>query len=436
MSLAMLQDVAAPVVEAAAPALEVAAESLNPASAFDQYNVFVQLHAWVIEAFGPQIAVPSWIVILLGIMIGVGVLVGMCSVLVMFCVWMERKVSGHIQCRYGPMYAGGWHGWAQSIADGVKLILKEDLIPTLADKPLFWLGPAILMGSVLGAMVAMPFSYDWWFGEIHLGVFMILAMSSTSTIGVVMAGWASASKWSLYGAMREAAQVVAYEIPLGLSLLAPLFVLNTFSLHEASLAQSGWFGMHWAVLQNWVLIPTFLIFWVAVLAETKRAPFDLPEAESELVAGFLTEYSGIRWSFFFFEEYVAMFLMSVLGSFFFFGGFESPATAILRGMEMEGSILFNLVCFGTLLVKAFVGLFLMMWLRWTLPRVRIDQVMTMGYKYLTPLALACVLAAATVEAIKFKLFASNEDDTTSSVEVVVDEPLAHAETQFLLPEGD
>ena len=143
-----------------------------------------------------------------------------------------------------------------------------------------------------------------------------------------------------------------------------------------------------------------ILVFIAVLAETKRAPFDLPESESELVAGFLTEYSGIRWSFFFMEEYAAMFLMSVVGSVFFFGGFESPATAILRAADLDGTIFYNLVCFGTIVLKGFAGVFLMMWIRWTLPRVRIDQVMTMGYKYLTPLALACVLLTAIWEYLR------------------------------------
>ncbi len=377
-------------------AQQALSHSVHPGS-----NVFVRILEWLPL---PE-WVPGWVIILGGVVMGMSIFLAVMSLIVMFCVWLERKVSGHIQCRTGPMYAGGWHGWAQSIADGVKLLLKEDTIPKDADRALFWIAPAIVLGSIFGAMVAMPLSYDWWFGRMDLGVFAILALSSTTTIGVVMAGWASNSKWSLYGAMREAAQVVAYEIPLGLALLAPLFVLGTFSLNEASAMQSGWFGMKWAIFTNPFLVPAFLIYWIAALAETKRAPFDLPEAESELVAGFLTEYSGIRWSFFFFEEYAAMLLMSVLAAFFWFGGFESPLTGALRasGVE-ETSLLFSVVCFGTVMIKGFVGIFLMMWLRWTLPRVRIDQVMTMGYKYLTPLALFCVLGAACWEALQHLIF--------------------------------
>jgi NADH-quinone oxidoreductase subunit H len=248
-------------------------------------------------------------------------------------------------------------------------------------------------------MAVYPLAPGFWFADIDLGVFFILARTSTTTIGVVMAGWSSNSKWSLYGSMREAAQVVAYEIPLGISLLVPIMVAGSFNLLEVSQGQAGMFGMAWYVWP-WVnpfMLPAFVLFFIAILAETKRAPFDLPEAESELVAGFMTEYSGIRWSFFFMEEYAAMFLYSVVGAFFFFGGFESPITWGAAKAFGDGSIPYQIAAGLTLIVKGFAGVFLMMWLRWTLPRVRIDQVMTLGYKYLTPLALVCVLGAGIWE---------------------------------------
>ena len=352
----------------------------------------------LLKKFAPDGA-PLWLLMLVAAGVGVGVLVAIVSVVAMFSVWLERKVSGHIQCRYGPMYVGGWHGWAQSLADGVKLLMKEDMIPTGADRVLFVLAPALVLASIFGALVAMPLSPSLYFANVNLGLFLILAMSSMTTIGVVMAGWASNSKWSLYGAMREAAQVVAYEIPFGISLLVPLMVAGTLNLIEASERQSGWFGMHWFLFQNPFVLPAFVLFFTAVLAETKRAPFDLPEAESELVAGFMTEYSGIRWSFFFMEEYAAMFLMSIVAAVFFLGGFESPITHIARESFGRGSIVHEVAAGSTLMLKALFCVFLMMWIRWTLPRVRIDQVMTMGYKYLTPLALLCVLGAGIWEAI-------------------------------------
>jgi NADH-quinone oxidoreductase subunit H len=351
----------------------------------------------LLEPIKPEF-VPVWGLVLTAVGIAVGIAVAIVSVIAMFGTWLERKVSGHIQCRYGPMRAG-WHGWLQPLADGVKLLLKEDLVPLGADRVLYMLAPALVLASLLAAMAVYPLAPGFWFADIDLGVFFILAMTSTTTIGVVMAGWSSNSKWSLYGSMREAAQVVAYEIPLGISLLVPIMVAGSFNLLEVSQGQAGMFGMAWYVWP-WVnpfMLPAFVLFFIAILAETKRAPFDLPEAESELVAGFMTEYSGIRWSFFFMEEYAAMFLYSVVGAFFFFGGFESPITWGAAKAFGDGSIPYQIAAGLTLIVKGFAGVFLMMWLRWTLPRVRIDQVMTLGYKYLTPLALVCVLGAGIWE---------------------------------------
>jgi len=342
--------------------------------------------------------VPAWGVVLTAIAVAVGITIAIVSVVAMFSVWLERKVAGHIQCRYGPMRVG-WHGWLQPIADGVKLLLKEDLVPLGADRVLYVMAPALVLASVLAAMTVYPLAPGFFFADIHLGIFFVLAMTSTTTIGVVMAGWSSNSKWSLYGSMREAAQVIAYEIPLGISLLVPIMVAGSFDLLEVSRGQTGLWGMNWYIWP-WVnpfMLPAFVLFFIAILAETKRAPFDLPEAESELVAGFMTEYSGIRWSFFFMEEYAAMFLYSVVGAFFFFGGFESPLTHFAARLAGDGSLVYQLAAGATLIVKGFAGVFLMMWLRWTLPRVRIDQVMTLGYKYLTPLALACVLGSGLWE---------------------------------------
>jgi NADH-quinone oxidoreductase subunit H len=370
MSLAFLQD--------AAPT--------PPGSGTNQINE-------LLGGLAPE-AVPGWAVALTAVLVGVGIALAIVSLSTMFGTWLERKVSGHIQCRYGPMRVG-WHGWLQPIADGVKLMLKEDMIPKGADRVLFVLAPALVLASLMGAMAAFPISHSFFFADLDMGVFLILALSSTTTIGVVMAGWSSNSKWSLYGSMREAAQVVAYEIPLGIALLVPLMVAGSFNLIDVSEAQSGLLGMNWFIFRNPFMLPAFVILFVAILAETKRAPFDLPETESELVAGFMTEYSGIRWSFFFMEEYAAMFLFSAVASFFFFGGFESPLTAVLE----PGSIPHQAAAFLTIVVKGFAGVFLMMWVRWTLPRVRIDQVMTMGYKYLTPLALACVLGAGVWEVL-------------------------------------
>ena len=370
-----------------------------PQTGTSAINEFLHAASSDAPAWIPSWAIPpAWIVTVTAIGVAVGITVAIISLIAMFSVWLERKVSGHIQCRYGPMRVG-WHGWLQPLADGVKLLLKEDLVPTGADRVLYVVAPAVVLASVLAAMAVYPLAPDFYFADIDLGIFFILAMTSTTTIGVVMAGWSSNSKWSLYGSMREAAQVVAYEIPLGISLLVPIMVAGSFNLLEVSRDQAGLWGMNWYIWPwiNPFMLPAFILFFIAILAETKRAPFDLPEAESELVAGFMTEYSGIRWSFFFMEEYAAMFLYSVVGAFFFFGGFESPLTHTAGSIFGLGSIPYQIAAGTTLVVKGFAGVFLMMWLRWTLPRVRIDQVMTLGYKYLTPLSLACVLGAGLWE---------------------------------------
>jgi NADH-quinone oxidoreductase subunit H len=351
----------------------------------------------LITEYAPE-GFPLWAVILTAALISVAIAVAIVALVAMFGTWLERKVSGHIQCRFGPMRVG-WHGCLQPLADGIKLLLKEDMIPKGSDRILFIIAPAIVLGSVFAALTAYPIAPDLFFADINLGIFFILAMASVTTIGVIMAGWSSNSKWSLYGAMREAAQVVAYEIPLGISLLVPLMVCGTFNLIEVSAAQEGIFGMNWFLFRNPFMIPTFVLFFIAILAETKRAPFDLPETESELVAGFMTEYSGLRWAFFFMEEYAAMFLYCAVGAFFFFGGFASPLTWAAAETFGEGGIAYNAAAAGTLLLKTFAGIYLMMWVRWTLPRLRIDQVMTLGYKYLIPLSLICVLGAGVWEAL-------------------------------------
>ncbi len=333
--------------------------------------------------------------------IGFAIWMGLVSVIAIVAVWLERKIAGHIQVRFGPMYVGGWHGWAQSLADGIKLILKEDVILKDADRPLFKLAPSIVLGAAMAAFVAVPLGPGIVAADIDLGIFFILSVTSLCTIGVLMAGWGSYNKWSLYGAMREAAQVASYEIPLGLSLMMPVMYYGTFSLSTAAEAQSGWGGMHWYLFSDsfWLAIPSFILFYTAALAETKRAPFDLPESESELVAGFHTEYSGIRFSFFFMEEYAAMFLMSAVGTAFWFGGWNFPGLYLL-----EGTLLYYPIAIAIFVTKAMFLVMTMMWVRWTVPRIRIDQVMTVGYKYLTPLCLILILFASVWEYLKAMVF--------------------------------
>ena len=229
----------------------------------------------------------------------IGSLLGFITVYAMFAIWMERKVAAHMQIRYGPMETGAWHGWAQSIADAVKLLFKEDLLPREANPFLFLIAPAVVFCGVFAGFIAIPFAVGVQIADLDLGLFFIIGIASIEVIGVIMAGWASNSKYSLFGAVREAAQVVSYEIPTAVALLVPILVVGSFRLGDFNAFQEehGWLVFH----NIWMPIAA-LCFFISSLAGCKRAPFDLPEAESELVSGFHTEYSGMRFSFFFLEE--------------------------------------------------------------------------------------------------------------------------------------
>ena len=307
-------------------------------------------------------------------------------------IWAERKIAARIQDRLGPTRTGGRFGWLQSLADGIKLLAKEDLMPEGADGMLFRLAPYVSFCASFCAFIALPFAFDFVGQRLNVGVFFVVAVLGLEVFGVILAGYASASKWSLFGAMREAAQVVSYEVPLGMCVVVPVMLAGSMDLVTIGEKQAGWFT-------NWYLFHdpfTFVIFWVYVtcaVASVNRAPFDLAEAESELVAGFHTEYSGLRWSFFFMAEYGSMFLVSALAAVLFLGGWNGPIpVARLLGLS-EGTgdtagYFVRLLGMANLLGKATLGVLVMMWVRWTLPRLRIDQVMTTCLKYCTPLAAA------------------------------------------------
>jgi len=314
-------------------------------------------------------------------------LLGFITVYAMFAIWMERKVAAHMQVRYGPMETGGFHGWAQSVADALKLLFKEDLIPAQGNKLLFWIAPAVVFCGVFSGFVAIPFAVGVQIADIDLGLFFIIAIASIEVVGVIMAGWASNSKYSLFGAVREAAQVVSYEVPAATALLVPVLIVGSLRLGDFN----AWQEQHgWLIFHNPFVAVSALIFFIASLAGCKRAPFDLPEAESELVSGFHTEYSGMRFSFFFLEEYASMFVSSALVATLFFGGWTLPFVNVSAMPQPVGIVV--------ILAKIFFFIFVQMWLRWTLPRLRIDQVMSLGWKYLLPWAFLCVVLTAVFEA--------------------------------------
>ena len=351
------------------------------------------------EYFIQTMGLPGWLTwSLLAVLSAVLILNLMAGGALVF-IWAERKVSARIQDRLGPTRTGGRFGWLQSLADGIKLLAKEDLMPERADKMLFRVAPYVSFCASFAAFIGLPFAFDMVALRLNVGVFYVVAVLGLEVFGVILAGYASASKWSLFGAMREAAQVVSYEVPLGMCIVVPVMLAGTMDLVTIAEKQSGWFT-------NWYLFHdpfTFVVFWVyttCAVASVNRAPFDLAEAESELVAGFHTEYSGLRWSFFYMAEYSSMFLVSGLAAILFLGGWNGPVPiASLLGLS-EGSgestgAFVRLVGLANLLGKATLGVLFMMWIRWTLPRLRIDQVMTTCLKYCTPIAAVMFAGAMT-----------------------------------------
>jgi len=339
----------------------------------------------------------TWLAYLLAAIIHCALLIQVGALGALVFIWAERKVSGRIQDRLGPTRVGGKFGWLQSLADGVKLLTKEDLMPEGADGFLFRIAPYISFCASFAALMALPFSDGWVAVDLNVGVFFILAVLGLEVFGVILAGYSSASKWSLFGAMREAAQVVSYEVPLGMCVVVPVLITGSMDLVDIGQMQQGWF---W----NWLLFHdpfTFITFWVyftCALASVNRAPFDLAEAESELVAGFHTEYSGIRWSYFFMAEYSSMFAVSGLAAILFFGGWNGPIpiTSIF-GLTHENHAVLgyigNFLGMLNFIGKCTLGVLFMMWVRWTLPRLRIDQVMKLCLKYCVPIAAVMFLGA-------------------------------------------
>ena len=320
-------------------------------------------------------------------LVAAGVLIGFMLVNAIFAVWMERKVSGRIQDRLGPTRVGGKFGWLQTLADGMKLLVKEDIIPASADHMLFRLGPYIALAGSFLAFIALPFGNGLVAAELNIAAFFMLAVLSSEVFGVVLAGYASASKWSLFGGVREAAQVVSYEVPRAMCVVIPVCVLGTLNLNTMSQHQTGWFW-NWNLFHDPFTFAAFFIFFITTTASCKRAPFDLAEAESELVAGFHTEYSGFRWSIFFLAEYGSMFAVSGLAAHLFLGGWHTGF------LPFEPSVAWGFWLGNVLNVAVFVGkcwvlVLVMMWMRWSLPRLRIDQVMMTCLQYFLP--IACVL---------------------------------------------
>ena len=323
----------------------------------------------------------DWItgIIIMIVKLGI-VLVGL-LLLAAYLVWVERKLLARMQIRYGPNRAGKF-GLLQPISDVVKLITKEDIIPAEADRVLFLLAPAVVAGTALLMFAVVPFGGDWLFmgrsvplviSDINVGLLMVFALSSLAVYGVALGGWASNSKFSLLGGIRGAAQMISYELSLGLSLVPIVMLAGSFSLVDIVNGQASY---------PYILVQpvSFALFFISALAESKRIPFDLPEAENELGAGYHMEYSGMRFGLFFMGEYVHMQVLGALVAVFYLGGW--------RGPWLPGPV--------WLLIKILLVAVVMIWIRGTLPRLRYDQLMTLGWKVLIPLALLNIVVTGGV----------------------------------------
>jgi NAD(P)H-quinone oxidoreductase subunit 1 len=319
---------------------------------------------------------------------------------VLVTVWLERKISAAAQQRIGPEYMGPL-GVLAPVADGLKLIFKEDVIPAKSDALLFTLGPVIVVIPVFLSYLIVPFGQNLVVTDVGMGVFLWIALSSIAPIGLLMSGYASNNKYSLLGGLRAAAQSISYEIPLALSVLAIAMMSNSLSTVDIIEQQSGYGILGWNI---WRQPIGFLIFWIAALAECERLPFDLPEAEEELVAGYQTEYSGMKFALFYLGSYVNLVLSALLVSVLYLGGWEFPVPLGLVADWLGVSVnnpLFQVVTAAIgitmTILKAYFLVFIAVLLRWTVPRVRIDQLLDLGWKFLLPVSLVNLLLTAALK---------------------------------------
>ena len=344
-----------------------------------------ELYKAIINSNPTSYAHREFIGFLLIALIGLGVLL-VVSLISGSLTYFERKVAAKIQSRVGPLNIG-FAGYIQWVADALKLILKEDIVPKGADKLLFKLAPYLaFLGAGLTYLV-LPFSKHLIMADLDVGVLFFLSVSSVAVVGILMAGWGSDNKWSLIGGIRSAAQIASYEIPSGLAILPVVLYVGSLNTQSVVKAQAGWGGFHWFIFQNPFIFVAFIVFFISMLAENNRTPFDLPEAESELVAGYNVEYSAMRFAMFFLGEFSNIFVLSAFATTLFLGGWQ-PLFGI--SMKIPGTVI-DLWQIASFFIKTSVMIYLVLTIRWTLPRVRIDQMMSICWKYLVPISFVNIL---------------------------------------------
>jgi len=359
----------------------------------------------LVESGVAPAAVPAWVHQLLAILVCAGVIVFLFVLPVAgITTWVERRVMARMQSRIGPNRTGPI-GFLQWLADGVKSMLKEDIVPAASDAPLFRAAPYVVVTGFVASFAALPFAGDLILADLNVGILYVTAVTALVVVGILMAGWASNNKWSLLGGIRSAAQIVSYEIPAGLSIFPIVMLAGTLSMQGIIRAQ-GAAPWHWFVFDNPFAFVAFFVLFIASLAEGNRTPFDLPEAESELVAGFATEYSGMRNLLFFLAEWGNLYVIGAIATTLFLGGWQIP-------WALDGHpVVRNALQFAVFFAKSYAFVLLAIWLRWTLPRIRVDQMMEMCWKYLVPIALLNFVGTAAwmvmfpggVPAVRWLLF--------------------------------
>ncbi len=352
---------------------------------------------WMVRTiFGQDPATWPYTQLLYGVSVGLlaFVLINFGAIISGMTVWWEMRVSSRMQSRVGYNRAGA-AGFFQWVADAVKLLFKEDLIPAEADSILFRSAPYFVMTGFALTFVALPFGESLIAADLNVGIFYMIAVTALVVVGILLAGWSSNSKWALFGGMRSAAQVVSYEIPAGIAIMVPVLMSGTLSMQGIIRAQGAW-PWQWNVFTNPAAVVAFVIFFISQLAEGNRTPFDLPEAESELVAGYLSEYSGFRFALYFLVEFGNLWVMAAVAATLFFGGWQIPGVGPETYAAAKGTGAFpaaawwglQVISMVVMAAKTLMVLNVIVWVRWTLPRIRIDQMMNLCWKYLVPWAFA------------------------------------------------
>jgi NADH-quinone oxidoreductase subunit H len=344
-------------------------------------QIFVRLKQWLLSPFANA---PDWLVQIASSLINIFALLAVFLALFALMSVLERKILGRIQNRYGPNRVGPF-GLFQPVADGIKMLIKEDIVPARADKIVHFLAPVLIAATAILALGIIPYGRGMTPFTIDGGILFFFAVGSTTELAVFMAGWGSNNKFSMLGAMRAIAQMISYELPLIITVLPVAMIVGSLTPDTIVAAQDGYvFGFvpRWFVFTPWGAT-AFLLFFVSGLVESNRTPFDVPEGESEIVAGHMTEYSGFKYATFFMAEYIGMFAITGLGTTLFLGGWHAP----LRALEFVPSYIWFFAKLGALL-------FVYIWLRGTLPRTRVDQIMNFAWKFMLPMAFTCIVAAA------------------------------------------